>query len=118
MRKDSYRMSKLGKKRKKKIKWRKPRGKHNKLREKRKGYLRQPSIGWGSPKKIKGSLMGVKIKAISNLKDVENLQEGEKVMLLHIGKKKKQEILKKALEKNIEIINAPKKFLEDIEKKR
>ncbi|MEM2089953.1 MAG: eL32 family ribosomal protein [Candidatus Pacearchaeota archaeon] len=98
VRKDSYRISRLGKRRKKKLKWRRPKGRHSKIREKRKGYLKQPSIGYGSPKRSHAKL-------IHNLSELESCKENEEIIIAHVGKKKRREIIKKALEKKIKILN-------------
>jgi len=117
-RKDSKKISKLGKRRKKKVKWRKPSGMHNKLRLKRAGYLRQPSIGWSSPKKVRGYIQDSLVKTISNVGDLEKINKGEMIIVKHIGRKKKIEIMKKAKEKNIVILNLKiKKYKKFLEKK-
>ena len=48
-RRDWHKYKRLGKKDKKKVKWRKPKGRHNKMRESRKGYAASPSIGMKKP---------------------------------------------------------------------
>ena len=109
--------SKLGRGRKKKQKYRKPKGRHNKIREKMKGNPKKVSIGYKKKKKIE------KILRISNIKELERIEnikgKGEKVrvILSNIGKKNKIEIAKKAKEMSIEIINLNiPKFLKKVEK--
>ncbi len=106
------RYPKLGKGRKKKQKWRKPKGRDNKMREKRKGYPVVVSIGYR-----KNNAERKRIKIISNLNDLNNISKEDVIILGKIGKRKKIEVLKKALEMKIPIqnINA-KKFLEKIKK--
>ena len=106
------RYPKLGRGRRKKQKWRKPKGRDNKMREKRKGYPVVVSIGYK-----KSNAERKKIKIISNLNDLNNISKEDVIILGKIGKKKKIEVLKKALEMKIPIqnINA-KKFLEKIKK--
>jgi len=107
------RYPKLGKGRKKKQKWRKPKGRDNKMREKRRGYPVVVSVGYR-----KKSNERKKIKIISNLNDLNNLQKNEIVVVGKIGKKKKIEVLKKALEMKISIQNVNvEKFLKKLEKK-
>lgn len=89
----------LGKGRKKKQKWRRPRGRHNKIREKIRGKQVRPSIGFKKSKEVS------KIKKISNLKELEKIKKGDEIIIAHIGKKKKKEIIEKAKEKSIKIIN-------------
>jgi len=112
IRKDSFKISKLGKRRKKKQKWRKPRGRHSKLREKRTGHMIQPSIGWSSPKAVRGFVQESKPVLVYNLSDLENLKHDEIAVIGKVGKKKKIEIIEKAVAKNIKILNVnTNKFL-------
>lgn len=116
IRKDSFKKLKLGKLQKKKRKWRRPRGRHSKIREKRKGYMKQPSIGWSSPKEIRGTINGLKPKLIHNVEELNLLKEGEIAVIGKVGKKKKIEIAKTAIAKNIALFNLnAKKFIEKIE---
>lgn len=101
------RYSKLGKGRKKKQKWKKPTGRHNKMRWKRRGYPSVVSIGY---KKDEDSRK--KILVIRNLKDLDSVKKGYIVVIGNIGKKKKIELLKKAKEKKIKFQNTnTEKFL-------
>ena len=107
------RYPKLGKGRKKKQVWRKPKGRDNKMREKRKGYPGVVSIGYRKPKKATPVL-------IHNVKDLEKIREKDFVVLGNMGKKKKIEIVKKAKEKKIIIsnINVEKFLKENIKPKK
>ncbi len=114
LRRTYSRYSKLGKGRKKKQKWRRPTGRDNKIRERRKGYPARVGIGYK-----KGKDESKKIFKIDSLKDLENVKKNAVVILGKIGKKKKIEIAKKAKEKKIEISNLNiKKFLKKAEKKQ
>lgn len=118
VRKDSFKISRLGKNRKKKLKWRRPRGRHNKVREKKKGNMKQPSIGYRSPKKIRGLLNGFKMIYISNMKELLNLKKEEMGIIRNIGAKKKVELMKKAKELKINLykIDADKEITKIEEK--
>jgi len=106
------RYSKLGKRRKKKQVWRKPKGRDNKMREKRKGYPQIVSVGYQKNKKLKGRIECKQPVIIKNIKEIGKVKKDEIVILGNIGKKKKIEIAKKAKEKGIEIHNLDvKKFL-------
>jgi large subunit ribosomal protein L32e len=99
LRRTSTRYSKLGRKRKKKQVWKKPKGRDNKMREKRRGYPAVVSIGYGN-KKI------VPARIIHNLKELEKIKADEMVILGKVGKKSKLEIVKKAKEMKVNIKNA------------
>jgi len=110
------RYSKLGKRRKKKQVWRKPKGRDNKMREKRKGYPAIVSIGY---KREKGTRKKVPfiVRNINDLNKTKKASRKDFVILGSIGKKKKIEIVKKAKEAGIPIqnINA-EKFLKEVSK--
>ena len=97
LRRKNQAYSKLGLRRKKKQVWRKPTGRDNKMREKRKGFPVVVSIGYGSSDKKK-------LVVVNNLKDLENVKVKE-VVIGNVGKKKRQEIIAKANEKKIKILN-------------
>ena len=106
------RYSKLGKGRKKKQVWRKPTGRHNKMREQTKGSAAIVSIGYRSAKRLRDKLMDKKPVKIRNLKELEKIKENEIAVIGSVGKRKKIEIAKKAKEMKIEIYNMnPEKFL-------
>jgi large subunit ribosomal protein L32e len=106
------RYSKLGKRRKKKQIWRKPTGRDNKMREKRRGYPAVVSIGYSKNKKIKGKIQGKEPVIVSNVGDLEKIKKNQIIILGRMGKKKKIELVKKAKKKDLEIYNLNiKKFL-------
>lgn len=107
LRRTSSRLSKLGRKRKAKQVWRKPKGRHNKMREKRRGYPAVVKIGYR--RSNRKSLI-----TIHNIKELEKAKEKGIIVVGKIGKKKKLEIAKKAREKGIKIQNLNiDKFLEE-----
>src|SRR3989344_910443 len=78
--------SKLGKGRKKKQVWRRPTGRDNKMREKRKGRPATVSIGYGKGK------YKIKSVVINTVGELEKMNKNQKIILGKIGKKKKLEI--------------------------
>jgi len=105
IRSDYMRFSKLGKKRKSLQKWRKPKGRDNKIREKRFGYPTSPSVGHKSSKKEYGKIEGKMPVIVRNLKDMKNLDSNNVLILGKIGSKKKIDIIKKAIEMKLKIVN-------------
>ena len=104
--------SKLGKRRKKKQVWRRPTGRDNKMREKRKGRGVIVSIGYKKESQKKQIV-------IRNVKDLDKIHKNEIIILGGVGKKKKLEILKKAKEKKLEIYKIDiEKFLKENKKKK
>ena len=113
------RYSKLGKGRKKKQKWKKPTGRDNKMREKRKGYPPVVSIGHKKKKAMRGTLENKKPVVISNTSDLNKIKKEDIAILGNIGKKKKIGIIKKAKELKINFYNVNlKSFLKKNEIKK
>lgn len=106
IRSDSMRHSKIGKNRKKLQKWRKPKGRDNKMREKRKSYPKTVSIGYKSPKSEHGKIDGLVPILVSNLLDLKKAgKENSIIISSRVGAKKKLSILKEASNQKIKILN-------------
>ncbi len=106
MRADTFRLLRLGKKRRKLQKWRRPRGTHNKLRLKRKGHPELPTVGHRSPKIQSGKVSGLTPVLVHNLNELSRLDKNSIAIIARIGARKKLEILKKADEMKIKVMNA------------
>tara|TARA_Y100000034_G_scaffold19272_2_gene21704 strand:- start:2238 stop:2618 length:381 start_codon:yes stop_codon:yes gene_type:complete len=107
LRRNWNRHSKLGKRRKKKQVWRNPKGRDNKMREKRKGYPLVVSIGYK-----KENRKNKQPPIIKNIKDFEKNKKIKEITIGKIGRKKKIEMAKMAKEMKIKISNLNiKKFL-------
>jgi len=98
LRRISNRYSKLGKRRKKKQVWRRPTGRDNKMRERRRGYPARVSIGYKNTDKEKEIV-------IQNPKELEKVNKKLTIVVGNVGKKKKIEIAKKAKELKIQLLN-------------
>ena len=100
IRQEAKRHSKLGKNRKKLQKWRKPKGRDSKMREKRKGYSKSPTVGNKTPRKnLKKTIL------IHNQKEINSVDKNASIILARVGAKKKLELIKHAREKNLKILN-------------
>ncbi len=111
LRNDWHKKIKLGSTVKRNRKWRGAKGRHNKLRLNRKGHTQRPKVGWGSSNEIKNKVEGLEVIRVENLKDLENVGKGVGIMIGRIGKKKREEIIVKAKEKKIKILNRYKEAL-------
>ena len=94
------RYHKLGKKKGKNRVWRKPKGRDNKMREKRRGYAPVVSVGYRKKKSEKEE-----IPVIRSINDISKISKGQKIILGNVGRKKKIELLKMMEEKGIIIKN-------------
>ncbi len=112
LRRDNTRYSKLGKRRKKKQKWQSPKGRDNKMREKRKGYPAVVSLGYKTDKKDLGKIKEKTPVVILKIEDLKNIKKENIGVIGKVGKKRKLEIAKKAQEEKKEIYNLnPKTYL-------
>lgn len=80
-----------------KKRWRKPRGIDSKQKKGKKAKGAKPRIGYGSPNKP----MPIMVR---NLADLDKAQ-GKIIIASKTGKKKRFEIIEKAQEKKLEIVN-------------
>jgi len=118
LRKDSCSISRLGKGRSKKQKWRKPKGRHSKLRVKKRNVGSMPGVGYRAQKLVRGKIAGLKPVLIKNEKDLEKLHEDEIAVLASLGLKKKIQIAKKASAMHISFLNFDvNKFLAEVQRK-
>ncbi len=119
IRKKKPNFPRVGAKMKKKVdgsKWRKPKGMHGrvkKLLSYHKGAA--PDIGYGSPKKIRGKhVSGLEIVEVKNINELLKVDaKSQIVKIANVGKKKKLEIIEKAIQKGIKISNLrkPKEYI-------
>jgi large subunit ribosomal protein L32e len=105
LRVDTQRFSRIGKNRRKLQKWRRPRGKSNKLRLGRAGYAATPKVGFKTARKDSGKVKGLMPKLVHNLNELNALTKNEAAILARVGARKKLELIKKADELKIKILN-------------
>lgn len=111
LRRNTNEYIKLGKKSKKNQKWRRPRGRDNKMRLKTKGHPLVVKVGYKQNKANRGKVNGKELKIIRNINDLKDIK-GKTLQLGKLGLKKKIMISKICQDKNIEFINFdPKKFI-------
>jgi len=106
LRTDYWRMSRLGKRRRKLQVWRRARGNHSKLRRRRKGYPSIPAIGYKQARKESGKIHGHIPVLVSNLNDLRSIKSHNAAILSsRLGARKRIEIIKKAESMKIKILN-------------
>ncbi len=109
LRTDWHKKIRLGKGVKKNQKWHGAKGRQNKLRLGRKGRMQRPKIGWGADAKTKDFIDGINTILVKNVKDMDAVKKGYGVIIAKVGAKKKAEIIAKANEMKIKILNKYKK---------
>lgn len=105
LRSDWHKKIKLGKGVKKNQKWKGAKGRQNKIRLHRKGYSTRPRIGWGADSNVRGYISGLEAVRVENLKDLETAKKGQGILIANVGKKKRLEIIAKATEKKMTVLN-------------
>lgn len=96
------------KKRKLAKKWVRPRGIDSKLRLNLRGHRKSVEMGYGSPKQVRGlDSSGLSPVIVYNLKGLEGLNKDVHgiVVSSSVGMKNKVELLKKAKEVNLKVLN-------------
>jgi large subunit ribosomal protein L32e len=89
--------------------WRRPRGKHSKLRRREKPRGRLPGAGYGSPRQARGlNRLGYREVRVSTARELESLNPREEMAVLagSLGRKRRDELIKLAGEKGIHVANA------------
>ncbi|MHC1580690.1 MAG: 50S ribosomal protein L32e [Methanopyraceae archaeon] len=90
-------------------KWRRPKGRHSKMRRKFKSKPKMPNPGYRSPTKVRGlHPSGYEEVLVYNPKDLEKIDPERQAARIasRVGKRKRREILKRAKELGIVVLNA------------
>ena len=91
-----------------KIKWRKPKGHHSKIRHSFAGRRRMPSPGYKSPIEVRGlHATGLKSVRICSPEELNNIKKGNEGIIVSksVGLKKRLDIFRKANEMKIKVLN-------------
>lgn len=99
---EAHRYKRLGEK------WRKPRGRHNKMRRCFKGKPLSPRIGYRKEKNSRGlHPSGYQEVIVHNQADLDGLDAEKQAIRIaaSVGKRKKAEILKKAEKLKLKVLN-------------
>jgi len=109
-RKPTFTREELHKQKRLKDKWRKPRGKDSKVRKEKRGKSKTPKIGYKNPESIRGLVKGYRAKMVHNVKELSVVNQKEEAAIIsrHVGRKKRNEIIKEANKLRITILNPRK----------
>jgi len=89
--------------------WRRPRGRHSKLRMHRKARGKKPSVGYMAPRDVRGlTKSGYKPVLVSNIADLGKVDPKTDAAVIRsaVGRKKRLEITKEAEKKGLTVLNA------------
>ncbi len=104
MRMDEWRFWKI----ERQERWRRPKGLDNKIRHQRKGYPPLVKIGYRQPKAVRGlHPSGFEPVRVFRPEDLDKIDPTKQAIIIAstVSKKKRLEIIKKAMEKRIKVIN-------------
>ena len=102
------RFIRFGKGRKKKQKYRRAKGRHSKVREKRKTRTGMVEIGFRTPKAERGKIKNKKVIFVRNFSDLKNVGKNDLVIIASVGKKKRKLIEQEIEKKEAKILNLRK----------
>ncbi|MBS3083614.1 hypothetical protein J4423_02310 [Candidatus Pacearchaeota archaeon] len=106
VRRSTLKFSRMGRNRPKLQRWRRAVGRHSKIRKNRFGYTKSPRIGFKADKRESGKIKGKTPLMIYSMSDLSNAGKDNIVIVARtIGAKKKIEIIKKAQEMSLHILN-------------
>ncbi len=100
-----HRYVKIGKHNKKKQTWRKPKGRDNPVREKKKGYGPFVKDGYKSSATTRGKINGKIPVVVYTLAELHKVTAHQIAIIGKVGKKRKMELVTMAKEKNIPVQN-------------
>lgn len=89
-------------------KWRMPKGMGNKVRRNRRGKPSMPTVGFGSPKAVRGlNRLGFVEVIVSNVADLAKVNQKEDTVVIasSVGKKKRLAILNEAKKLKLNVSN-------------
>ena len=116
IRQDAHKKARLKKK------WKRPRGRHSKIRLNKRGYRIRIRKGYGSPNKVYGlHPSGLGMVLVKNLDDLKKItKEQGAIISAKVGLKMRIALLKKSKEMGIIVLNFKDidKFLKDVEEKK
>jgi len=90
-------------------KWRRPKGIDSKMRLKRRGKPRSPSIGWSSPRLVRGlHPSGYEEVLVHNVRELESVDPTRQAVRIagSVGARKREAILARAKELGVRVLNA------------
>ncbi len=115
---DAHKYSKLGVRRKKKVKYRFPNGRDNKIRLNYAGRLRKVKVGFKNENDGRHLVNGKKVIMIYNVADLKKIVEGCIGIIGKVGDRNKKDIAEYVVKNKIELFRFDaKKFLEGLDKK-
>ena len=106
VRRSTWKFSRMGLGRRKLQRWRSAVGRHSKIRKNRFGYTKSPRIGFKSPKNESGKIRGKLPILVRNMIELSSASKENVIIIARrVGAKKRIEMIKKANEIGVAILN-------------
>lgn len=86
-------------------KWRRARGRHNKIREKRKGRLKKVESGYRTNRELRGQIGGKIPVFVKNMHDLSRVKKNDVVIIATMGRRKRIGIENKIKELGATLLN-------------
>src|SRR3989344_7252291 len=89
------------------LKWKKPRGKHNKIRLGKGGKRARPKIGYANTNNLKYKINNLMPFMIKNENDISLIDKNKHIAIIskNLGTKKRIPIIKKLLDSSMQVAN-------------
>ncbi|MBW2971311.1 50S ribosomal protein L32e [Candidatus Woesearchaeota archaeon] len=105
IRQDAHKIKRLEKK------WRKPKGVHSKMKNKKKGHRRSAATGWGAPAQVRGlHNSGLALVLVNNVAEVSRADPKTEAVIVSgkMGAKQRINVVDAALKRELMIVNIKK----------
>ncbi|MFP3216766.1 MAG: 50S ribosomal protein L32e [Vulcanisaeta sp.] len=97
--------------------WRRPKGNDNKIRLEIKGYPKKVKIGYGKPRLVRHlHPTGFRLVIVHRPEDVDKVDPTREAIVIGrtVGLRKRVEIVKRAIERGVRVINVTKDVIEEL----
>lgn len=99
--------------------WRRPRGDDNKIRLEIKGYPKRVKVGYGKPKPVRNlHPSGFKLVIVHRPEEVDKVDPSSEAIVIGrtVGLRKRVEIVRRAIERGVRVMNVTKDVIEELKK--
>ena len=97
--------------------WRRPKGNDNKIRLEIKGYPKRVKIGYGKPRLVRNlHPTGFKLVIVHRPEDVDKVDPTKEAIVIGrtVGLRKRVEIVRRAIERGVRVINVTKDVIDEL----
>jgi Ribosomal protein L32E len=97
--------------------WRRPKGNDNKIRLEIKGYPKRVKVGYGKPRLVRNlHPTGFKLVTVHRPEDVDKVDPTREAIVIGrtVGLRKRVEIIRRAIERGVRVINVTKDVIDEL----